>query len=203
VKKGLFVIVLLAALAVSALTPFAGRALAAAPAAPAAGGMQTHAGVFDKTRFVLHMGFAYYAIHHFVYDRFRHKVVQADGTVTYENLFAKGAPHRIANLVKAALAILFAVHELKVSYKIAQNMYAKLRGCQSSAEQSGSAESATPTPLPTAEPAPSGTPLAGSTCQYSDQDITNLNSGLASFGKQASQDGVTITDRTVPIPGAA
>jgi hypothetical protein len=218
VKRRLLAAALVAALLTSVLAPsFAPATNAASPAAR----NHAHAAILDKTRFVLHMGFAYYAFHHFVYSRFHHKVVQSDGTVTYENEFAKGYPHRTANLVKAAVAILFTVHELKVAYDIANKShsatlhalvkplnvlvaavtgeYAKLRGCQQSADTSDSGTTATPTALPT----PEGTATATSSgCQYSDKDIAGINNDVNAFTKAASSNGVSISDKSVPVPGA-
>ncbi len=217
-KRPLLTITLCAALTLSVLAPAVAPATnAAAPAARP----HAHAAILDKTRFVLHMGFAYYAFHHFVYSRFHHKVVASDGTVSYENEFAKGAPHRTANLVKAAVAILFTAHELKVAYDIANKShsatlhalvkplnvvvaavtgeYAKLRGCQASAEADTTDTTATPTALPT----PVGTATVSSSgCQYSDKDITSVNNAVNAFTKTASGNGVSISDKTVPVPGA-
>ena len=70
-KSKLIVLGLLALLlAVVAPPQVVGRA-SAVPAAPAAGSVQAHAAIFDKTRFLLHVGLAYYAFHHFVYKRYK------------------------------------------------------------------------------------------------------------------------------------
>ena len=63
--------------------------------------------LLDKTRFVAHLGIAYFCFHHWVSNPYR------------EGKFVAGAPHRTATIVKAGAALLFAVHELKVSNKIA------------------------------------------------------------------------------------
>lgn len=217
-KRPLLTAALVIVLMTSVLAPsFTPTTNAAAPASRA----HAHAAILDKTRFLLHMGFAYYAFHHFVYDRFHHKVVQSDGTVTYENEFAKGSAHRTANLVKAAVAILFTAHELKSAYDIANKShsatlhtlvkplnvlvaavtgeYARLRGCQQSADTGTADTTPAPTPLPT----PEGTATASSSgCQYSDQDIATVNNAVSAFSKTASSNGVSITDKSVPIPGA-
>jgi len=67
----------------------------------------SHAALFDKTRFLVHMGAALYVFHHFVYARYK------------SGGFASGASGRTGNFVKAALALVFTYHELKVSYDIA------------------------------------------------------------------------------------
>ena len=65
--------------------------------------------LFDKTRFAAHLGVAYFCFHHWVSNPYR------------EGKFTAGTPHRTASLVKAGAALLFAVHEVKVSNKIAHN----------------------------------------------------------------------------------
>lgn len=223
IKKQLAVCGLLTALLITMAMPVvADRAAAVSPAAHVATAGHAHAALLDKTRFLLHMGFAYFAFHHFVYDRFHAKQTQADGT-TYVNLFAKGQPHRTANLVKAAVALVFMVHELKVSYKIAKDshsgtlhaliaplaglsglattVYAKLRGCQAG---SASSAEATPTALPTPDalPTPGATAVASGGCQYSDKDITSVNDAVNSFSTVSSKNGYTVKDQAFPIPGA-
>lgn len=63
----------------------------------------------DKTRFAAHLGVAYFAFHHFVLKPFQ------------EGDFANGAPGRNGKIVKGGIALLFAVHEVKVAQKIAHN----------------------------------------------------------------------------------
>ena len=62
----------------------------------------------DKTRFVTHLGVAYFCFHHWVLV----PVKRGD--------FSSGAPHRVASIVKGGAALLFAVHEVKVSERIAR-----------------------------------------------------------------------------------
>jgi hypothetical protein len=62
----------------------------------------------DKTRFAAHLGVAYFCFHHWVLKPMQ----QGD--------FANGAPHRITSIVKGGAALLFAVHEVKVSERIAR-----------------------------------------------------------------------------------
>ena len=52
----------------------------------------------DKTRFVAHLGVAYFCFHHWVLK-----------------------PHRITTIVKGGAALLFAVHEVRVAEKIAKD----------------------------------------------------------------------------------
>jgi len=63
----------------------------------------------DKTRFVAHLGIAYFCFHHWVL-----KPYQAGS-------FADGAPHRVSTIIKGGAALLFAVHEVQVADKIAKN----------------------------------------------------------------------------------
>lgn len=62
----------------------------------------------DKTRFVTHLGIAYFCFHHWVLKPYQ------------EGLYASGAPHRFSTIVKGGAALLFAVHEVKVAEKIAK-----------------------------------------------------------------------------------
>ena len=70
-----------------------------AHAAPAA----QHANLFDKTRVVVHLAIAYGVFHHWVYKPFK----AGDLNVSHK-----------VNLVKAGLALLFAVHEIKKALAI-------------------------------------------------------------------------------------
>jgi hypothetical protein len=67
-----------------------------------------HAALFDKTRFLLHMGLAFGAFHHWVYKPYK------------AHAFSKGASGRTKTIIKAALASLFAAHEVKKAYDIAK-----------------------------------------------------------------------------------
>ncbi len=77
--------------------------------APVSAMVHQNPAIFDKTRFLLHMGFAYYAFHHFVYLRYK------------QGSFSKGAPHRLFTLGKAAVALVFAYHEIKIAVGIANS----------------------------------------------------------------------------------
>src|ERR687884_1626997 len=91
----------------------AGPTSAAAPAERVATSAQTHPAFLDKTRFLLHAGAGFYAFHHFVWARYKN------------GGFSASDPHRKSNIVKAAIALLFAYHEFKVSYRIANNSHSK------------------------------------------------------------------------------
>jgi hypothetical protein len=64
--------------------------------------------LLDKTRFAAHLGVAYFCFHHWGLKPMQ----QGD--------FTNGAPHRVASIVKGGAALLFAVHEVKVSERIAR-----------------------------------------------------------------------------------
>jgi hypothetical protein len=76
------------------------RALPAAHAAVTAVPAAHPAGLFDKTRVVLHLGIAYGVFHHWVYKPFK------AGTLNLN--------HKV-NLIKAGAALLFAVHEVRTA----------------------------------------------------------------------------------------
>src|SRR5438270_351272 len=169
---------LLAALLLAVAAPScAGRTSAAAPAVPVATSAQTHAAILDKTRFLLHAGAAFYAFHHFVWARYKN------------GGFSTGDPHRKGNIVKAALALLFAYHEFKVAYNIADKSNSKtLQLLAAPLNKLGGAVNTV------------YARLKGG--QYSDTDIQSLNDNISSFGKFSGRDGVDIKDRAVPVPGA-
>ena len=131
----------------------------------------------DKTRFVAHLGVAYFCFHHWVLKPYQ------------EGDFANGAPHRISTLVKGGAALLFAVHEVKVSEKIARNspdpLLQKLDGGLTSLVGSFGA---------VGEKLKSG--------QFNPADIEGLKGLTGSVASGAAADGATIKDVPVPAPGA-
>src|ERR671935_963442 len=166
VMLGLLAVLLLAVVSPS----FAGRTSAAVPAAPAATSSQTRAAFLDKTRFLAHAGVGFYAFHHFVWARYKN------------GGFSASDPHRKSNIVKAAIALLFAYHEFKVAYRIANNSNSKtLQLLVAPLNKLGSSVNAV------------ATKLKGG--QYSDTDIESLNDNITSFGKLAGSDGYTIKDK--------
>jgi hypothetical protein len=174
VMLGLLAALLLAVVA----PPFAGPTSAAAPAERVATSAQTHPAFLDKTRFLIHAGAGFYAFHHFVWARYKN------------GGFSASDPHRKSNIVKAALALLFAYHEFKVAYGIAYKSNSKtLHALIAPLNKLGGSVNAV------------YTKLKGG--QYSDADIQSLNDNINSFGKVSASDGYTIKDRAVPVPGAA
>jgi hypothetical protein len=110
-KRQFLILAILAALVFGVTAPtLADQATAAAPAShPALVHTQAHPAAFDKTRFVLHLGIAAFLIH-YIYKKYK------DGKL--------GRFH-IINDVKAGIAALFAYHELKVAYNIANSSKSK------------------------------------------------------------------------------
>ena len=129
----------------------------------------------DKTRFVAHLGVAYFCFHHFVLKPYQ------DGS------FASGAPHRISTIVKGGVALLFAVHEVKVSEKIAQTskdpLLQKLDGGLMDLTNSFGAV---------------GAKLKTGHFDPSDIDMLKGKSDAVAAGSAA--DGATIKDVPVPVP---
>ncbi len=70
-KSKLIALSLVAVLLTGVVMPsFAGRAHAAVPPVPVASATNTHPALFDKTRFLLHAGAAFFIIHH-EYGRYK------------------------------------------------------------------------------------------------------------------------------------
>jgi hypothetical protein len=129
----------------------------------------------DKTRFVAHLGVAYFCFHHWVLKPYQ------------EGDFASGAPHRISTIVKGGAALLFAVHEVKVSEKIARTssdpLLQKLDGGLMDLTSSFST---------IGEKLKSG--------HFDPADIALLKGKSDAVAAGASADGATIKDVPVPAP---
>jgi hypothetical protein len=172
--KRLVMMVTLCMVLMGVLTPsLASRASAMAPAAPVASVAHTHAALFDKTRFLLHMGLAYYAFHHWVWTPYKAGQL--------------GMSHK-GNTVKAGIALLFTVHECKVAYGIAKGsnsatlhaIIAPLNALMSAATSAGDKLKAG---------------------DYNAADISHLGSLTSSIGTTASKGGYAIKDIKTAIPG--
>jgi hypothetical protein len=141
-----------------------------------AGATRPASAFLDKTRFLAHLGVAYFAFHHWVL-----KPYEAGD-------FAQGAPHRLATMAKGGLALLFAVHEIHVSEKIAQHskdpllqkLNAGLGSLTSSFESVG-------------QRLKSGTAAA--------QDINSLQGQTNQLNSTATAAGAPIKDVPAAIPG--
>ncbi len=130
----------------------------------------------DKTRFAAHLGVAYFCFHHWVLGPYQ------------RGAFAAGAPHRPSTIVKGGAALLFAVHEVKVSEKIARNsndpLLQKLDGGLTDMMSSFSAV---------------GQKLKSG--QFSPTDIAGLTSKTSAVGSAAAAGGTPIKDVPVAVPG--
>lgn len=130
----------------------------------------------DKTRFVAHLGIAYFCFHHWVLKPYQ------------EQQFASGAPHRTSAMIKGGAALLFAVHEVRVSSKIARLSKDPLLQ-----KLSGSVDALTGSFGSVGQRLKSG--------KFSPDDIKGLDSATTSLGSAAAAGGAPIKDVPVPIPG--
>jgi len=141
------------------------------------GGTMRPADAFlDKTRFVAHLGVAYFAFHHWVMRPYE------------SHAFDPGAPHRTSTIVKAGIALLFAVHEVRVASKIAHTskdpLLQKIAG---GVDQLGGSFGAI------GQRFKSG--------QFSPDDVRSLQSITSSVAGAAAANGAPIKDIPVAIPG--
>ncbi|MGI8747917.1 MAG: hypothetical protein ACR2J4_06170 [Deinococcus sp.] len=132
--------------------------------------------ILDKTRFVAHMGVAYYAFHHFVWNPYT------------QGRFAKEAGGKLGGVAKAGLAMLFAVHELKVAEKIAHNSHDPLLQKLDAGvgRLTGSFASV-------------GQGLKSGTLDPS--TLEGLNSDVSSVGQTSAAGGHPINDVPIHVPG--
>ena len=130
----------------------------------------------DKTRFVAHLGVAYFCFHHWVWKPYE------DGA------FSAGAPHRTSAIVKGGMALLFAVHEVGVAKKIADKsndpLLRKLDGSLGEL---------------TASFATIGQKLKSG--HFDPKDLDGLKDMAGSVKSQASAYGLNLKDVPVAIPG--
>lgn len=130
----------------------------------------------DKTRFVGHLGVAYFAFHHWVLHPYQ------------EGAFADGAPHRTSTIIKGGVALLFAVHEAQVAEKIAADskdpLLEKVHGAIVGLTQNFESI---------------GTKFKSG--QFHPDDIAALTGSASSLNSVASAAGLAIKDKAVPIPG--
>ncbi|WP_425144862.1 hypothetical protein [Deinococcus sp.] len=138
--------------------------------------LSTSHAILDKTRFVLHLGAAYYAFHHWDLAPFK------------AGKFSAGAPGRTGNIVKAGLALAFAAHEVSVAKKIADTskspILMKLDGALGS--------------LTGRMNTVSNDLKAG---KLNPADIQALESDTNSLSSSAAAAGQPIKDIAAPIPG--
>lgn len=147
-----------------------------APGAQAAPVSRPTAPLFDKTRFLLHMGAAFYAFHHWIYAPYR------------AHSFDKGASGRTKALVKAGIAALFAAHEVHVAYGIAQNSNSKtLKLLVAPINKLGNTF------------ASAGTAFKSG--QFSSTAVNSMNGSVNFIGSTAAKGGYGIKDVATHIPG--
>jgi hypothetical protein len=160
-------------------TSFRNRAIVslALAAALVFGTARPSSAFLDKTRFVAHLGVAYFCFHHWVLAPYQ------------QGKFANGADHRVSSIVKGGVALLFAVHEVKVAEKIAHDSNSpilhKLDGGV--------------TTLATSFAAVGASLKAG---KFNPSDIQGLKSTTDSVSSDAAASGEPIKDVPVAIPGA-
>jgi hypothetical protein len=170
----LIVVGLVAVLSIGvAARPVSGPAQAALAAAPAD---HVAAPAFlDKTRFVLYLGTAYYAFHHFIWKRYKAHELNM---------------HHKFNLVKAGIAGLFAYNRLMAAYHIASTGNSELLH-----------KLVAPLNALTAKAQVMGLKLKSG--QLDTSSITDFNSSANSFQQAAKSGGIAFHDQAVPVPGAA
>ncbi len=172
-KNKLIVLALVAVLATGVLAPsFTGRTSAAVRPVPIAARVHRDPALFDKTRFLLHIGLAYFAVYHFVIGPYQ------------RHAFAAGAPGRTVTFVKAGAAALFAYHEVSVAFKIANGSNSPtLKALAAPLNAFGTSLSAI------------GAKLHGNNgATGSEQDVSTLNSSLNSFDASLNSQGVSPND---------
>ena len=130
----------------------------------------------DKTRFVAHLGVAYFCFHHWVLKPYE------------EHRFDAGAPHRISTIVKGGVALLFAVHEVRVAERIAHTspdpLLHRLDGGVTALIASF---------------AVIGTRFKNG--QFSPDDVKGLETATSAVGADAAAGGAPIKDVPVAVPG--
>jgi len=141
-----------------------------------AGAFAPASAFLDKTRFLAHLGVAYFVFHHWVMNPYR------------QGSFAEGAPHRTAAIVKGGIALLFAVHEVRVSEAIARKskdpLLQKLNAGVAGLENSF---------------ASIGERMKGG--HFNPQDVSALSSQTSGVSSEAAANGATIKDVPVAVPG--
>jgi hypothetical protein len=130
----------------------------------------------DKTRFVAHLGVAYFVFHHWVLRPYE------------QHAFDPGAPHRTSSIIKAGVALLFAVHEVKVAERIAALSPDPLLHKLNAEVIALGAAFAT-----------IGTRFKGG--QFSPTDVQSLTTSTSTLSTDAAAGGAPIKDVPVAVPG--
>ncbi len=180
-KNKLIVLGLVAMMATGAFAPsFTGRTSAAVRIAPVAAQVHSNPSnpaLFDKTRFLVHIGLAYFAVYHFVISPYQN------------HAFSSGASGRTFAFVKAGAAALFAYHEVAVAYRIANaSSSTTLHALIAPLNAFGTSLGAI------------GTKLHGNNgANGSEQDASNLNTSLNSFDSSLNGQGLSTGDLSSPV----
>jgi hypothetical protein len=132
--------------------------------------------LLDKTRFVAHLGVAYFCFHHWVLRPYE------------QGAFAPGAPHRVSSIVKGGVALLFAVHEVRVAERIAETSPDPLLH-----RLNGAVIALAGTFAVVGERFKAG--------DFNPQDVSNLTGSTGSLSALATAAGTPIQDRPIPVPG--
>lgn len=130
----------------------------------------------DKTRFVAHLGVAYFCFHHWVLRPYE------------QGAFSAGAPHRFSTIVKGGIALLFAVHEVKVAKKIADRSNDPLLR-----RLDGSLTTLTESFGTIGQKLKSGT--------FDPRDISILSALTTGVAAEAASHGAPIKDVPIAVPG--
>jgi hypothetical protein len=159
-------------------SPFTRLLLAAMLAlAIVAGTVRPSEAFLDKTRFVAHLGVAYFCFHHWVLRPYE------------AGSYASGAPHRFSTIVKGGAALLFAVHEVRVAQRIAEKsndpLLQKLDGGLTDLTSSFGTV---------------GQKLKSG--NFSADDVRALESQTNIFGSRSAAAGAPVKDVPVAVPGA-
>ncbi len=174
-KIKLFAIGLLAVLMVSIAGPsFAGRASAAAPAAHVASApsAQSHA-FFDRTRFLVDMGIAFWCIHH-VYKKYQ------------TGYYASGEQGRVKHIIAAGVILFIAYDRLKAAYKRANESNSKTLHVLAS-------------PINALLGKTQSSATAFKSGNFSNTSINDLNSTSSQIGSRANSNGYAIKDIQPPV----
>lgn len=181
-KRILILFSLGAAFLTSAIvSPRATQVMAAAhvaATAPVVYAPHAHPMLFDRTRFLIHAGVAFFIVHH-EYKRYR------------EGYFHAGTSGRLRHIFVAALALAFAYHEARVAYRIAERSHSRTLHALAApfAALSGRLSS-------------TATRLKGG--QFNQSDLSGLNGATGRINGAASSTGFgAIPDRSIALPVGA
>jgi len=169
-KRAVLVVTLLAALLAGALAPSTVGTVSASSQ------VRSHPALFDKTRFVFHLGLAYFAFHHFVYTRYKN------------GEFKAGASGRTRHIIEAGVALVFTAHELSVAYGIAKSCHSHVLCVLSKPLSSLVNKSNTV-----------GNKLKGG--QFSQSEVSDVINSANGFSQQATKNGISIKDIKIFVPG--